>query len=229
MKQPETRRLSWEECRRWLEDAPRLQEIHWTTDPVRHRIEGWVAGREQRVMVFRPPLPWPVLPGEGRFLPEYMHTVGSNPEPYVLFLFQAGAAAMGYFEEGIPVLHKAMKKYVRRASQGQAQIYFLKRKGKSKAGSRLRLNNQQALFEEVNERLTEWMEEYNPRRILYSCNPTLWGMLFSAKPEPPFDRKDPRLGKVPFDVQEPDFEELQRINRLILTGELTIHDPEVLR
>jgi hypothetical protein len=48
-------------------------------------------------------------------------------------------------------------------------------------------------------------------------------MLYQTKPPMPFDRHDPRLVKAPFDVDEPDFEELLRINRLIKTAELTLY------
>lgn len=139
----------------------------------------------------------------------------------MIALVQAGAAALGYFEEGEAVHHKAIKKYMKRHSQGKSQINYLKTRGKSKAGSRVRLANTVTFFEEINERLTEWEEDYSPRKIMYSCTATLWGLLFQSKVPPPFTKKDNRLIKIPRDVQIPTYEELLHINHLSVAGWLT--------
>jgi hypothetical protein len=170
----------------------------------------------------RLPLPLPAIDPEGMLsLADYLRQVPEEMPSYVLVLIQIGAAAMGYFEEGEAIQHKAFKKYMKRHKRGKAQISYLNTRGKSKAGSRVRLANTVAFFEEINERLTDWLEAYEPDRILYSCTPQLWGLLFSSQVPPPFEKKDPRLIKVPTNVHIPDFEELQRINRFAITGRLT--------
>ncbi len=226
---PEIRRLSWEESLAWWRANHDHPHLKWGTEPDRHRLIAWHPESGEKLMAFRPPMPWLVLPDEREKLPAYTAALAEEPEPYLMFLLQAGSVALGYFEEGEVTVHKAFKKYTKRESQGKAQIYYLKKRGKSKAGSRVRLANQTALFEDTTERLTEWMEAWPVNRIIYSCNPTLWGMLYQTKPPMPFDRHDSRLVKAPFDVDSPDFEELLRINRLIKTGELTTYTSSPVR
>ena len=109
---------------------------------------------------------------------------------------------------------------MKRQKRGKAQISYLNTRGKSKAGSRIRLANTVRFFEEINERLTEWEEDLEPQRILYSCTPQLWGLLFGSQVPPPFEKKDPRLIKVPTDVHVPDHAEMMRINEFVLQGRL---------
>ncbi|MEZ4777081.1 MAG: hypothetical protein R3D00_28150 [Bacteroidia bacterium] len=169
----------------------------------------------------RLPLPFPAISDRDIPLSQYLQSIPEEIPAYMIALVQAGAAALGYFEEGEAVQHKAIKKYMKRHSQGKSQINYLKTRGKSKAGSRVRLANTVTFFEEINERLTEWEEDYAPQKILYSCTATLWGLLFQSKVPPPFEKKDHRLIKIPRDVQIPTFEELLRINRLSVAGWLT--------
>lgn len=183
------------------------------TDPSRQLVT--VLGPDfEKESMFRVPLTWPSLPGDADDLPEYLEAIPYFPEPYVMLLVQAGAAALGYFEEGEVFLHKTIKKYMTRKKQGKAQLNYLNTRGKSKAGSRIRLANTVRFFEEINERLTEWEEDHEPQRILYSCTARIWGMLFQSRVAPPFDKKDPRLLKIPRDVHVPSHEELLRINEL---------------
>lgn len=167
----------------------------------------------------RLPLPMPDLKDFEQDLSRYLDHIPEEPPDYVLALIQLGASALGYFEEGEVVQHKAIKKYMKRHKRGKAQISYLNTRGKSKAGSRIRLANTVRFFEEINERLTEWDEDYLPDRIIYSCTPQLWGLLFQSKVPPPFKKKDPRLVKVPKDVGIPTFEELLDVNEFILKGE----------
>ncbi len=180
----------------------------------------------EKVAEFRPPLPCPAM-RQGETLGDYIARFPEEIPSYTLVLMQAGAAALGYFEEGEVQLHKAIKKYMIRRKQGKAQFNYLNTRGKSKAGSRVRLNNTQHFFEEINEYLTHW-EAYEPaEKIIYSCTARLWGMLFQSKVETPFDKKDERLIKVPRDVGIPDFEELLRINRFVKQGWLMVYQEGV--
>ncbi|MEM7370655.1 MAG: hypothetical protein AAF587_18730 [Bacteroidota bacterium] len=167
----------------------------------------------------RLPLPMPDLKESEQDFHAYIDRIPIAPPDYLLALIQMGASALGYFEEGEVVVHKAIKKYMKRHKRGKAQISYLNTRGKSKAGSRIRLANTIRFFEEINERLTEWEEDYLPERIIYSCTPQLWGLLFQSKVSPPFEKKDPRLVKVPKDVGVPTFEELLAINEFVLKGE----------
>lgn len=211
-------KLSYGECRNFLSEIAESGS-HVQLNPEKHLV---VASRDATVLwEIRLPLPFPAIYDRDQSLNEYLKTVPEEIPTYMTVLVQAGAAALGYFEEGEVVLHKAIKKYMKRHSQGKSQINYLKTRGKSKAGSRIRLANTVTFFEEINERLTEWEDEFSPQRILYSCTATLWGLLFQSKIPPPFEKKDSRLIKIPRDVQIPDFEELLRINRLSVAGWLT--------
>ncbi|MEO0582075.1 MAG: hypothetical protein AAF135_07635 [Bacteroidota bacterium] len=174
------------------------------------------------IFEFRLPLPMPAILEEEE-LEDYIDRLEEDIPPYTMMLMQMGAAALGYFEDGEPYQHKAFKKYMKRHGQGKAQISYLNTRGKSKAGSRIRLANTIRFFEEVNERMTDWEEMYEPERILYSCTPQLWGLLFQSKVSPPFEKKDHRLIKIPLHVHIPDFEELQRINKQCLKGSLEVY------
>jgi len=169
----------------------------------------------------RLPLPLPPIEAEDRDLAHYLARVPAEMPSYVVMLVQVGAAALGYFEEGEVVFHKAFKKYMIRQKRGKAQINYLNTRGKSKAGSRIRLANTVRFFEELNERLTEWEEDLEPQRIIYSCTPQLWGLMFASQVPPPFEKKDPRLIKVPTHVHVPDHAELMRINAFVQQGRLT--------
>lgn len=167
---------------------------------------------------FRLPLPMPSMKEAEQDLGKYLELVPEEIPDYLLVIFQMGAAAIGYFEEGEVVVHKAIKKYMKRHKRGKAQISYLNTRGKSKAGSRIRLANTVRFFEEINEKLTEWVEDYEPDRIIYSCTPQLWGLLFQSKVPPPFEKKDARLIKVPMNVEIPTFEELLRVNDFVQKG-----------
>lgn len=202
---------------------PDLEEAGlWISlDAKRQRITA-LNEQDEKVFDYRPPLPAvPIAPDQT--LEGYLSQVQDEPGSYLILLMQAGAASLGLFEEGEVTLHKAIKKYMVRKKQGKAQLNYLQTRGKSKAGSRIRLANTTRFLEEINEYLQKW-EAYEPaERILYYCNPQLWGLLHQAQPAPPFDKKDARLAKVPFDVHTPDHEELLRINRKCLQAELRVY------
>ncbi|MEZ4686931.1 MAG: hypothetical protein R3B47_12955 [Bacteroidia bacterium] len=90
------------------------------------RRQLWVGSNEnfERVLEVRPPLPWPRLE-ENADLDEYLERIEDIEMPsYGMFLMQAGAGALGYFEEGEVVFHKAIKKYMVRAKSGKSQISY---------------------------------------------------------------------------------------------------------
>ncbi|MFK7925653.1 MAG: hypothetical protein AB8H47_27130 [Bacteroidia bacterium] len=211
-------RYSYDESLTFLREQADLVE-RVELDHKRHRILSLGPLREV-YWEFRLPLPFPAIQTE-ESLDDYLDRVPEWIPPYMIVLIQAGAAAIGHFEDGEVVHHKAIKKYMKRHKRGKSQISYLNTRGKSKAGSRVRLANTVRFFEEINERTTPWIKELEPERILYSCSAQLWGMLFQAKTPPAFDKKDKRLIKVPLDVNIPDFEEMLRVNEIVIEGVLT--------
>jgi len=145
-------------------------------------------------------------------------------------LLQAGAAALGLFEEGRLFAHKTLKKYVVRGS-GRAQPSYLKARGKSRYGSRLRLGNARRLLSEVNERLTDWRDELGePERLFYSCPVRTWADLQEARPAPPFAKA--RFERVALDLRVPNLAELRRVYGFLGRGLLLLEqrpDQELAR
>ena len=215
-----TRFLDFEESLEFLEFCAKEADFRIDLTPKKHRISG-IDQNFETIFDFRLPLPLPALNGD-EDLEEYLLSAPITLPSYSLVLIQAGAAAMGYFVDGTPIHHKAIKKYMKRHKRGKSQISYLNTRGKSKAGSRIRLANTVRFFEEINERMAVYEDEYEPERIIYSCTAQVWGLLFQSKVPTPFTKKDPRLIKVPKDVKIPSFEELMSVNEFIKKGALSI-------
>jgi hypothetical protein len=144
---------------------------------------------------------------------------------YVILLVQSGNCALGYYEGGINIDHKVFRSYMIRKKQGKSQVKYLKTRGKSKAGSRVRLGETIEFFENINGRLNEYFEEYTVDRIAISCSKILIPYLFNSKIKTPFDRKDPRIYKIPRHIHTPIYEVMADTNRYLLKGELIYEDP----
>lgn len=142
------------------------------------------------------------------------------PVHYVIMLVQSGNCALGYFENGKCLDHKVFRSYMVRKKQGKSQIKYLKTKGKSRAGSRVRLGETMEFFENINERLQSYFEENKIHRIAISCSKTLIPYLFSSKIATPFTKHDPRLFKIPKHIHTPIYEVMLDANRFLLRGEL---------
>jgi hypothetical protein len=144
----------------------------------------------------------------------------SAPLRYVILLVQSGSCAMGYFEGGVNLDHKVFRAYMVRKKQGKSQLKHLKTKGKSRAGSRVRLGETVEFFENINERLQQYFSEHEVDRIALSCSKTLIPYLFTSKVATPFDKRDERIYKIPRHVHTPIYEELLEVHKFLLKGEL---------
>ena len=85
-------------------------------------------------------------------------------------------------------------------------------------GSRIRLKNSISFFEEINSTLTQWDIAAKSETILLSLPINLKHLLFSSNVPVPFDKKDPRIRKIPVDVKVPSYKELLHINWLLSRG-----------
>lgn len=139
---------------------------------------------------------------------------------YILIMIRSGIASVGYFEDGENIDHKVFRAYMVRKKQGMSQLKYLKTKGKSRAGSRVRLAETQFFFEEINGRLREYFGTYHVERIGWSCPVTLIPYFYGSKVPPPFNKEDSRIFKIPKHIQNPTFESLMEINRYLLQGEI---------
>lgn len=140
---------------------------------------------------------------------------------YIILLIQAGSAALGYFENDINYDHKVFKSYMVRKKQGKSQIKYLNAKGKSRAGSRVRLANTLDFFENINERLTHYFEDYPIDKIAISCSKTLIPYLHNSKMPCPFDKKDDRIYKIPKHIHTPGLEVLMQCHQFLMQGEIS--------
>jgi len=144
---------------------------------------------------------------------------------FAVVLIQAGAAALGVWWNDECIHHKVITAYMVRKKQGKNQLTHLNRKGKSRQGSRIRLNNTIRFFENINVKLEEWLEEIESCDYLfYSCTPRLWGEVFRSKIACPISREDERWRRVPLDINVPNFKELQRVAFRIAHGTLIAYD-----
>ncbi len=139
-----------------------------------------------------------------------------NPDShYSLALIRAGQAVTGYFHQGILIDHKVFRAYMVRQKQGKSQIKHLKTKGKSRAGSRIRLAETNQFFEEINERLTTYSDQFPIDLWGISCAKTMWPYYFSSATAPPFSPKADNLIEVPFHISQASFDELKTAGELL--------------
>ncbi|ALJ00809.1 hypothetical protein [Rufibacter tibetensis] len=193
------------------------QGLPATYDYEKHRVILLdAAGNEQ--VFFRLPLAVPAL--NNHLVPVKDETIR-----YVILLIQAGNCALGYFEDGVNLNHKVFRSYMVRKKQGKSQIKYLKTKGKSRAGSRVRLGETVEFFENINGRLQEYFEEHQIDRIAMSCSKTLLPYLFDSKVPTPFDKRDERIFKIPKHIHTPIYEVMMNANKFLLRGEL-IFEPK---
>lgn len=147
-----------------------------------------------------------------------------QPVHYIILLIQSGNCAIGYFEDGKNLDHKVFRSYMVRKKQGKSQIKYLKTKGKSRAGSRVRLGETVEFFENINQRLQEYFEEHDIDRIALSCSKTLIPYLYGSKVATPFDKKDERIFKIPKHIHTPIYEVMMDTQKFLQKGEL-IYEP----
>jgi hypothetical protein len=174
-------------------------QIHYVSD--KHQLlfeneSGWLAKLY---------LPWTQtwLPEIGFSLAEDVH--------YCITLVRAGQAAAGYFHQGILLDHKVFRAYLVRQKQGMSQFKYLKTKGKSRAGSRIRLEETLVFFKEINERLQVYAKQYPLNFWGLGCAKTMWPLLFDGEVKPPFTSKSAELIELPYPFAKGSYEELQAL------------------
>ena len=206
-------RFHWADAREQLLDFAAAFPEAAGDDSGRRFVDPAGRGRLEMPLVL-PPV------GEGVRPEGYEGVMGDLLGRQVVLLMRAGAASLGYWDEDELVRHKVFKRYVVRGS-GRAQPTHLASKGKSRYGSRLRLQNWQRLLAEVAERLRDWWGELgDPEQVCYSAPVRILPDLFAAGL--PFDRKDERLRRIPMHVHQPDHAELLRVRDALGRGVLEL-------
>lgn len=145
---------------------------------------------------------------------------------YILLMIRSGQASMGFFENGELLDHKVFRAYMVRQKQGKSQIKHLKTKGKSRAGSRVRLAETLEFFEAINSRLQSYFSEYRIDLIGLSCSTTLIPYLFRSKVKTPFPKDDQRLIKIPKHIDTPSYEALLMTHEFLNKTEVEVFSDE---
>lgn len=158
----------------------------------------------------------------GERIGDYVERLEPAAEVQVVLLLRAGAMAFGCWQGGELVQHKAVRKYVVRG-KGRSQATHLKTRGKSRYGSRLRLQNWKSLLGETCERLADCEQQFGPfERVFFGVPVRVWSDLFEADPPPPFARDDARLQRLPLHVHRPDHQELLRVREIMRFGRVEL-------
>ncbi len=155
-----------------------------------------------------------------------LHSLHGDIGKYVILLIQSGYSAMGLFEKDKAIEHKAFTSYMVRKKQGKSQIKHLKTKGKSRAGSRIRLESADRFFYTINGRLETYFNNHTIGRIALSCSTTLIPYFFNEKYSPPFDKKDERIVRIPAYVNTPNYSELKKVHHFLLQAEIIMKDAD---
>ena len=150
------------------------------------------------------------LPWKMTWLPEGKFQVQEDVH-YCLTLVRAGQASLGYFHQGNLLDHKVFRGYLVRQKQGKSQFKYLKTKGKSRAGSRIRLEETLVFFKEINERLQVYAKQYPLNFWGLGCAKTMWPLLFDGEVKPPFTSKSAELIELPYSFAKGSYEELQEL------------------
>jgi hypothetical protein len=130
-------------------------------------------------------------------------------QAHVLYLsIESGAAAISMMHGEQNVYHTTFGAYMTRKKQGFSQIKYLKKKGKSRAGSRVRLASTLEFFEKINATLTELLDNHTIDRLALNCNTTLIPYLYQSKVKCPFEKNDQRLYKIPVHIPQSNFSQL---------------------
>lgn len=122
---------------------------------------------------------------------------------------ESGQASVSMMKGNINVYHTTFSAYMTRKKQGFSQVKYLNKKGKSRAGSRVRLAATVDFFEKINTLITELLNDYKVDRIALNCNKTLLPFLYQSKVKCPFDKDDTKLYKIPLHIPKSNFTNLE--------------------
>jgi hypothetical protein len=141
---------------------------------------------------------------------------------HVLLGVRAGLAGLLCFENGELVDHKVFRAYMVRKKQGKSQLKYLKTKGKSRAGSRVRLEETKLFFEHIAERLQTYDERMTIDQVFLGCATTLIPFLFDNNPFLQEAKLTKKIHKIPFHIQQPSFENMMGAERQLRFNQVLI-------
>lgn len=140
----------------------------------------------------------------------------------LLILIRSGIGSVGFVQNGDLLHHKVFRAYMVRKKQGKSQVKYLKTKGKSRAGSRIRLNATLEFFEDISKRVNEHLENYAVDLIGLSCSETLIPYFFNDNKSLNLYKRDSRIFKIPKHIGSPTLETLYSVKEFVEKNELFI-------
>ena len=182
-----------------------------------HSLYSYKEQKKQNII--RLPLIWHAIP---EIISNKMNieSIKRCNKHYLIIMITTGQASIGIFKNKENFEHKVIRKYMVRKKQGKSQLKYLKTKGKSRAGSRVRLNNSLVFFEEINEYINKWNEDYEICRILYFVPKSLINLWFNSNKTPFFNKDDSNLIKIPYNLDTPTFELMKKVGKYAYDGEI---------
>ena len=135
---------------------------------------------------------------------------------FAILLMQAGYGAIAVCCGEDILEHKTIQKYMTRKSQGKSQLNYLAQKGKSRLGSRIRLQQTAAFFGEINQALNQILQSHALDHIALACSPKLKGAWYKHTPLPPLPKDSPLWRPIPYYVGRPNFSEIKVIHKKLL-------------
>ena len=201
-----------------------FENIYPFYDVKKHQWE-FLNNESEKLAIVNLPLLWPSASTSCK---DYIDTSFQPYSNYSIIMAQAGQACLGYVENNQLIKHKVIRKYMVRKKQGKSQLSYLKTKGKSRAGSRIRLDNSEAFFEEIHQVFKDWQIDIKSEVILYNMPPAIWGYLFNIPDILTIKKEDNRWRKVGFNFEKPGFEDLKKVIKQTQWVQLHVFDAALL-
>ena len=209
-----------------LDFLSELSELDLYLDRDKHGLS--LSENSQSRFSLRLPLFYP-KPEDRQPLWQYLeqNSFDIYPERWNLLLMEAGRAAIGSVKEEKLVVHKNIRKYMVRKKQGKAQLTHLKSKGKSRYGSRLRLQETIEYFDEILEKLESEPYSQSPY-IFYHCPVRLRAFLSEAADSDDVDLAKFSWVRLGINIKESSFNELNRMVLEPYYSRLIVYDDSML-
>ena len=197
--------------------------LKWESNAKDHAFDGYDLDGN-KVLKFSLPVLYQV-PESNQDLEAFMASSWLKPQEVLHVQIQAGEAAIGWATDRELAFYKVIRKYMTRKKQGKTQLSHLKTKGKSRAGSRIRLAQSVKFFEEINAKMEEWLESNTPDIIVLGVSQTLWPFWKESKVAIPFLLDDPCIRSANWDIGLPRKESLKKAIWHSHSGKIHIFDP----
>ncbi|MFY0675177.1 MAG: hypothetical protein JXQ87_17410 [Bacteroidia bacterium] len=209
-----------------LIDLENTLSLHSFSDPKHHGFE-FLNSKGLKVLKIQIPL-YLGVPEANVNLKNYAQQFRNEGDTFCLALIRAGESAMGLIKGTELLEYKVIRKYMVRKKQGKSQLKHLHSKGKSRAGSRIRLAQSQKFFEEINLKLQLWQNFIHDGLFVYGVAASLLPFWTASNVKLPVDLKSPKqTRKVNWTVGLPREKELERSIKYLYSARISIFDTQI--